>query len=240
MKKYFLIACCLCFANGLFAQYTYIEPEICIGTNQGVALWTTVGFKQTNVVGSSVAQNFDVRYNGGFTFRYICQKYFGLIAELNYAQRGWSSTSEITGERYNHRLDYLEIPFLAHIYFGKEKFRFFINLGPKVRFLVNDEATAPFSVNPGVEQDKPIENIFDYSVCGGLGVEFRTPKAGNFILEARYDYGLGNIFHNSKADYFSASNNQAITVSVTYLFNVSSHKKQNASNQNSKNNNLLD
>ena len=69
-------------------------------------------------------------------------------------------------------------------------------------------------------QTKPIENIFDYSICGGLGIEFRTPKAGNFILEARYDFGLGNIYHNSKADDFSKSNNQAITVSVAYLFNV--------------------
>lgn len=201
----------------MLAQYTYIEPEICIGTNQGVALWTTVSFSP------AVQQNFDVRYNGGFTFRYICQKYFGLIAELNYAQRGWSSTQESTGQRYDHRLDYLEIPFLAHVYFGKDKFRFFVNLGPKVRFLVNDEATAPFSTHAGIEQTKPIENIFDYSICGGLGIEFRTPKAGNFILEARYDFGLGNIYHNSKADDFSKSNNQAITISVAYLFNV--HKK---------------
>lgn len=214
MKKFCLALLCILSSSGLWAQYTYIEPEICIGTNQGVALWTTVGFNPT------VAQNFDVRYNGGVTFRYIGQKYFGVIAELNYTQRGWSSTSPVTSETYNHRLDYLEIPFLAHIYFGKEKFRFFVNLGPKIRFLVNDEATAPFSTQAGIEQTKPIDNIFDYSICAGLGIEFRTKKAGNFILEARYDYGLGNIFNNSKSDDFASSNNQAITVSVAYLFNV--------------------
>ena len=153
MKKLGFIVICLLLAPSLWAQYTYIEPEYCIGTNQGVALMPTVGFSP------SVSQNFEVMYNGGFTFRYIGQKYFGVITELNYAQRGWSSTSATTGETYRRRLDYLEIPFLAHIYFGKEKFRFFINLGPKIRFLVNDEATAPFSVNPGKEQLKEIENI---------------------------------------------------------------------------------
>lgn len=214
MKKLGILLVGLLFAQGLWAQYTYIEPEIYIGTNQGVAMMTTVGFNP------AVSQNFDVRYNGGFTFRYIGQKYFGVIAELNYTQRGWSSTSPITGEIYNRRLDYLEVPFLAHIYFGKNKFRFFINLGPKIRLLVNDAATAPFSVNPGIEQTKEIENIFDYGICGGLGIEVPTPKAGNFILEARYDYGLGNIFKNNKGEDFSLSNNQAITISVAYLFNV--------------------
>jgi hypothetical protein len=112
-----------------------------------------------------------------------------------------------------------------------DKFRFFINLGPKIRFLVNDDATAPFSVNPGKEQTKEIENIFDYSICGGLGIEFPTKKAGNFILEARYDYGLGNIFKNNKGEDFSLSNNQAITVSIAYLFNINSLRKEARTNR---------
>ena len=66
--------------------------------------------------------------------------------------------------------------------------------------MVNDESTPPFSKNPGIEQTKPIENRFDYSICAGLGIELRTPKAGYFILEARYDYGLGNIYKNNKGE----------------------------------------
>lgn len=225
MKKYVLLLLLMLCAKGIWAQYTYIEPEISLGINQGVALWTTVGFSP------SVHQNFDVRYNGGITFRYIGQKYFGVIAELNYTQRGWSSTSPITGERYDHRLDYLEIPFLAHIYFGKEKFRFFVNLGPKIRYMVNDSATPAFSVNPGIEQTKPIENRFDYSICGGLGIEIRTKKAGYFIVEGRYDYGLGNIYKNNKGEDFSLSNNQAITISIAYLFNVNSLRKEARTNR---------
>ena len=135
-----------------FSQYTLIKPELYIGTNQGVNLWPNVSFKP------SVAQNFDVRYKGGFTLRYVNLKYFGFQTELNYSQQGWSETS-IDGERYSHRFDYLELPILAHIYFGKKNTKFFVNLGPEIRYMVSDAATAPFSSNAGVQQTKEIENI---------------------------------------------------------------------------------
>ena len=97
--------------------------------------------------------------------------------------------------------------------------------------MVNDSATPAFSVNPGIEQTKPIENRFDYSICGGLGIEIRTKKAGYFIVEGRYDYGLGNIYKNNKGEDFSLSNNQAITVSIAYLFNVNSLRKEARTNR---------
>ncbi len=205
------------FAASVHAQYKFYAPELYIGTNQGVALWDRVGFSP------DVQQDFVVRYHGGITVRYIVQKYFGIQAELNYSQRGWRETAA-NGEKFDHRLDYLELPLVSHIFFGTKVFKFYINLGPKIRYMIFDKATAPFSVNPGVQQTMQIQNRFDYSVFGGIGFEFRTKKAGSFFLEARYDYGLGNIFNTSKSDPFSRSNNQAITISVGYLFNVLSKR----------------
>lgn len=196
-----------------FGQYKMIKPELYIGTNQGVNLWPHVSFVP------SVAQNFDVRYKGGFTVRYVNLKYFGIQGELNYSAQGWSETSP-EGEIYSHRFDYLELPILAHIYFGKRNTKFFINLGPEIRYMVSDAATAPFSTNAGIQQTKEIQNRFDYGITGGLGVEFRTQKAGAFQLEARYHFGLGNISSASKKDDFDKSNNQTISVSIVYLFNV--------------------
>jgi hypothetical protein len=86
--------------------------------------------------------------------------------------------------------------------------------------MVADAANAPFSEGAGYQQTTEIENRFDYGITGGLGVEYRTKKAGAFQLEARYHFGLGNVFNATKKDYFSASNNQAISVSIVYLFNV--------------------
>lgn len=213
MRKYILSFILLFTSTLAFCQhYTMIKPELYIGTNQGVNLWPNISFVP------SVEQNFDVRYKGGFTIRYINLKYFGIQAELNYSQQGWSETSE-NGEIYSHRFDYLELPVLAHIYFGKKSTKFFINLGPEIRYMVSDVATAPFA-GGGIQQTKEIENRFDYGITGGLGVEFRTKKAGAFQLEARYHFGLGNVFNASKKDDFDKSNNQVISVGIVYLFNV--------------------
>lgn len=202
------------------AQYKFYYPELYIGTNQGVALWNNVGFDP------EVEQNFDVRYHGGITVRYIIQKYFGIQAELNYTQRGWSETSKTTGERYDHRLDYLELPLVTHIFFGPQIFKFYINLGPKIRYMIYDVATAPFSTGAGVQQTKPIDDKFDYSIFAGVGFEVRPKNVGSFFLEARFDYGLGNIFTARKGEDFARSNNIAITISVGYMFNVLSKKKK--------------
>jgi hypothetical protein len=69
-----------------------------------------------------------------------------------------------------------------------------------------------------------VENKFDFGIAGGLGLEFSFPKVGHFLLEGRYYYGLGDIYGNSKRDYFARSNFQTITVKLTYLFDISRTK----------------
>ena len=66
----------------------------------------------------------------------------------------------------------------------------------------------------------PVENKFDYGITAGLGAEWCIPKAGRFILEARYYYGLGNIYGNSKRDYFGKSNFGNIIIKAIYLFDL--------------------
>jgi len=55
---------------------------------------------------------------------------------------------------------------------------------------------------------------------GGLGLEFSHPKVGHFLLEGRYYYGLGNIYGDSKRDYFGRSNYSNIVVKLSYLFDI--------------------
>ena len=69
-----------------------------------------------------------------------------------------------------------------------------------------------------------IENKFDYGIALGLGAEYSVPKVGHFLLEARYSYGLGNIYGNSKKDYFAKSNYGQIVVKLAYLFDITRTK----------------
>ena len=76
-------------------------------------------------------------------------------------------------------------------------------------------------VNRTVAQETmPVENKFDYGIAAGLGMEYSHPKAGHLQLEGRYYYGLGNIYGDSKKDYFGKSNFGNIVVKLTYLFDL--------------------
>ena len=70
-----------------------------------------------------------------------------------------------------------------------------------------------------------VENKLDYGIAAGLGLEYSHPKIGHLQLEGRYYYGLGNIYKDSKKDYFSKSNLGNIVVKVTYLFDITKTKK---------------
>ena len=65
-----------------------------------------------------------------------------------------------------------------------------------------------------------VERKFDYGIAGGLGMEYSVPHLGHFLLEGRYYYGLGNIYNDSKRDYFGKSNNSTIMVKLTYLTDI--------------------
>ena len=69
------------------------------------------------------------------------------------------------------------------------------------------------------QYDMPIENKFDYGITAGAGIEWST-KAGRFALEARYYYGLSDIYKNSKKDVFGRSNNNTIVLKAVYLFDL--------------------
>ena len=58
--------------------------------------------------------------------------------------------------------------------------------------------------------------VFEYS----LGMEYSNRQVGHFLLEARYYYGLGNIYGSSKKDFFGKSNYGNIVVKATYLFDI--------------------
>jgi hypothetical protein len=167
--------------------------------------------------------------NGGISMRYTTEKYFNMICaaqlEVNFAQRGWKEDfDDKTSNSFSRRLNYVEIPFMAHLSFGKEPYglQFFINLGPQISFLLSDsekyEGEWKIENRPYASQTiygKQIDNKFDYGILGGAGIELKT-KAGNFFVEGRYYYGLGDIFNNSKTDDFGRSANTTIYARIGY------------------------
>lgn len=216
----------LALAQPVYAQISDARNNLAVGVNGGLnfsSVSFTPSIKQNNLQG----------INGGVTARYICEKYFAMICgvqlELNLSQRGWNEKIEDgTGNTYQRTLNYLEIPFLAHIAFGRERgVRFFLNAGPQVGFFIGDkeekgggEWITDYRPNGVIYQyGKDVENKFDYGITGGLGLEVRT-GIGNFLVEGRYYYGLSDIYGNSKKDDFARSGNSTICGKITYLFDL--------------------
>ena len=145
---------------------------------------------------------------------------------------------------YSRKLTYIQIPVLARMGWGKERkgFQFFIQAGPQIGFLLGDRVNKNFEIenrnrvdraNSVVQQDTmDIQHSFDYGIAAGAGIEYTHPRLGHFLLEARYYYGLANIYKDSKRDFFAKSSLGNIVVKLTYLFDVSRTKrsKRNQSN----------
>lgn len=254
----FAISHFTCFISHSFAQVGDYRTDLAIGFNGGVAM-SNVSYIP------KVPQDLLIGPTFGLTARYTCEKYFksicAVVAELNYTQMGWKEkildmddqpvplhTDESQVLNYSRMVNYLQVPLLARLGWGRERsgFQFFIQLGPQIGFYLNEKTESNFDVrDPAfdpkikngqygslyqyggkrashvVAQDSmAVENKLDYGIAAGAGLEFSNRHVGHFIVEGRYYYGLGNLFGNTKRDYFGRSNFGTIIVKFTYLFDI--------------------
>ncbi len=217
-----LLPCCI------KAQKTF-KQEVSIGASFGMGV-SSMTFNPKIKTNQLLGSHF------GVTGRWITEKNLGLVFEINYSQQGWDENFEDYPEdyEYSRRINYIDIPFLTHIYFGSERFRFFINLGPKIGFALSESAkgNAPgmgeltnAEFNDEEEErgeylrSKAYDKRFAWGICGGPGLELRT-GIGHFQIEGRYYYALGDIFNNRTTDPFTKSSSQVIYGKITYLIPI--------------------
>lgn len=203
------------------AQKRLTEPEMYLGVHGGV-LGSTVIFSPANEYMTPFINGAILGGTGGLVFRYSEQKCCAVQVELNYMQRGWRETGiDINSiqANYTRNLHYLELPFLMHLYFGKRRFRGFLNLGPQIGYCIKDEI---INHNPEGFPDLPefqkIEHPFDWGVAGGLGCYFRSRNAGVYQLEIRANYSLGTLFNNKVGADFQQSNPLNIGIHLAWLW----------------------
>ena len=226
-----------------YSQIGDYRTDLAVGVNGGYTM-SNVGFSP-NVPQSQLGG-----ITAGFTMRYTCEKYFksicAIVAEVNLTQMGWKEKiidadnspviNAVSGEaeQYQRQLTYIQIPFMARMGWGRERkgFQAFFQLGPQVGMFLSDKKKSNFdyasrnvgdrvgALRDAVMDTLAIQRKFDYGITAGLGLEYSHPKVGHFLVEARYYYGLGDIYANSKSDYFARSNNSGIYIKLTYLWDV--------------------
>lgn len=177
-----------------------------------------------------VTQSFNPCMNAGLNFRYVEEKHFGFILELNWQQRGWKEDFEGLPYSYSRTFNYIQIPFLAHIYFGNRG-KFFINAGPSVSLLLGDKINTNIDLNNisgnsdfknriTAQMTEGTQQKVDYGIEGGIGGEFNINRNNSIYLDARFYFGLSNIVKSGRTDPIRGANPMTISVSAGYWFRV--------------------
>ncbi|MDE6115444.1 PorT family protein [Barnesiella sp. WM24] len=223
--KSLIAAFCMLAAVPYAHSQAHYVSKVSIGAKGGITMSKmsfTPSTKQSLVLGKTA----------GVTFKYWEERNFGLIAEINYEQRGWKENFEDAPYEYERHLDYIQIPLLTSIFFGNNTVKGFVNLGPEVGYMIGSSYTANFDVtNIGAYPDFPQLRMtdqlwmeptkkFDYGISGGAGIEFIIKRRNIINLEARYYFGIGNIFPDDRRDTFSASRGMSIMVTVGYSYRL--------------------
>lgn len=212
-------------AFSLHAQ-THYESNFTIGAKGGATL-SMASFSPT--VPQSMLKGIIL----GATFRYVEERNFGVIAEVNLEQRGWQEDFENAPYNYSRTLTYIQVPLLTHIYFGSTRFHGFFNAGPEFAYMIGESTSANFDVNnfadlpdfPKVNRSTeqfamPIKNKFDYGISVGAGAEYFLRRNHSISIEGRFYFGLGNMFGASKSDVFAASRGMSLQISLGYNFRL--------------------
>ena len=226
--NYFILVCLLALQSVvLHAQVGEKRTDFAIGGNAGM-LMTRMDMRPT------IKQTYKFSPTFGFSARFICEKYFtaicGVLMEVNFANVGWKEVIEDgSGNTYSRNLTYIQVPILMQMGWGREKrgCKFLFEAGPQLGYNLGSTESYGGGVwdvsnrpNKVVEQyGLAVDNKIDYGITAGIGMELST-SIGHFMLNARFNYGLGDVFDNSKKGYFGRSAHQTIIAKITYLFDI--------------------
>src|ERR1035437_4239477 len=93
---------------------------------------------------------------------------------------------------YSRQLNYIEFPFMTHIYVGTKN-RFFFNIGPKISYLLLESIKTNDIRLTAIERATAVQHPFDYGLCAGFGYLISV-KGQILQLDTRANYGLSDIF----------------------------------------------
>lgn len=159
----------------------------------------------------------------------------GLEANVNYAtsEYRWLAKAK-SDSSYTRKINAVEIPIMWHARYDmdKERLSVFINLGPYISYdLSSSESWAGNDV-PGsswqnrsqkYEYSTLVDNRFGYGIIGGGGISYLIGGRILISVEARYRFGLSDVYKNPnkfpKSEYNQSQVSQyRVTGGIAYRF----------------------
>lgn len=191
MKKLVIMAALALSSVGAFAQ-------------QAVGTWSVtpkVGMTIANLSGDVVDAKSKIGLVAGAEAEYQITDMISVTGGLFYSMQGAKSSREVLGERAKMNLDYLNIPVLCNVYIAK-------GLAVKLGAQLGINVSAKEKYNKITEDIGDNIEAVDFSIPVGLSYEYQ-----NFVLDARYNWGLSNI---AKASGDDSVRNSVFQITLGY------------------------
>lgn len=213
LKRLFIIlTLILLFKSLAFSQTEEFKTSYSFGIKQGIN-YSSVLFNP------GLSQGITLGYNGGLVYKFHNERLFGLQLELIFNQKGWTEDLDTISNSYSRKMNYLEIPLITQIIFGKKQTKFYVNLGTSFGYLLSESENKTIN-NEALALEhygKKIDNKFDYSGLGEIGTYFNT-SFGEFQIGIRYQMTLTDLFDAEADSDFLNTKNQVWNLSVTWFF----------------------
>lgn len=208
----------LALAPSLYAQVTFIPK---VGTS-----WTSVSFNED--INEQYAGDFDYGSKAGLIIGIAAEiplggDVFSLQPELLFHQKGYTSKYEDAevSDSYKTTLNYLEVPVLANVNFGK----FYAATGPYIGFGVGGKYKGSDTYQGLTEQhegkikfgEEPDNytgsnayvNALDFGIQIGAGV-----KVSVIVIDLRFGLGLTDLI--DKRDLNTQTRNRSLQLTVGF------------------------
>ncbi|MGZ5244678.1 MAG: porin family protein [Bacteroidia bacterium] len=199
-----------------YAQQSKFEAGVVAGPNYSILYGNWLVNKSADP---------KIGLTSGLAFQYNLKKRFTLNANIYFERKGCQNIREseflykdsfltnFKSSSYYHA-DYISIPILARLTFGK-KVKFFINAGPYFSYLLAWNESHHFNA-PEIREPEYnasyyynyTENFrrYDFGISSGAGLSFPIQDDYTLTLEARNNLGLANISVRPVVDNKSIKN----------------------------------
>lgn len=159
----------------------------------------------------------------------------GLEANINYAtsEYRWLAKPK-SDSSYSRKINAVEIPIMWHARYDmdKERFSVFINLGPYISYDISSTEHWEGNNEPGSRWEARtqkytyntlVDNRIGYGIIGGGGISYLIGGRILISVEARYRFGLSDVYRNPnkypKSQYNQSQVSQyRVTGGLAYRF----------------------
>ena len=202
MKKIMFLVLCSLF---LFPHFTTAQFISGFGVKAGV---TASNFSHTFSNSLDLKTKFKTGLTASIFGEFINSKYFNLVVETGYDQRGYVMVIDRTDEfgnplgeaNYGFRTDYIFTGIGGKFKYKSSAVTPYLLLLPRVDFYLGWKFSPPDDWPAGQEYEEPVLEQFKKTMFGvgiGAGVEFNRLLPYKVFIEANYNPGLINSFGNS-------------------------------------------